>query len=102
MEVVSMAITKIKCLKASNGKDGGNQSLSLERCLKYIANGAKTENGYNVCGYNCNHLTAFREMMNVKNVWDKTWGRQGYHFIISFSPEEKVSEDMAYDIMQEF
>lgn len=39
--------------------------------------------------------------MNTKHEYGKLWGRQGYHFVISFPPGE-CSDETAYEIGQEF
>jgi hypothetical protein len=40
-------------------------------------------------------------MMQTKQEWDKTGGRQGYHFVIAWKPGE-VTKDQAYRIIGEF
>ena len=46
--------------------------------------------------------TAFEQMEETKNIFHKTGKRQGYHVIISFSPEEKVSAEQAMYVLEHF
>lgn len=41
-------------------------------------------------------------MVETKNIFHKTGNRQGYHAIISFSPEEKVSAEQAMYVLEHF
>ena len=59
--------------------------------LEHIQNLDKTEECVPVGGINCLPDTAFEQMKETKNIFHKTGKRQGYHVIISFSPEEKVT-----------
>ena len=40
-------------------------------------------------------------MMTTKNEFNKTWGRQGYHFVISFKPGE-ADERACFNVAKEF
>lgn len=53
-------------------------------------------------GINCLADTAFEQMEETKNIFHKTGKRQGYHVIISFSPEEKVSAEQAMYVLEHF
>ena len=53
-------------------------------------------------GINCLPDTAFEQMEETKNIFHKTGKRQGYHVIISFSPEEKVSAEQAMYVLEHF
>ncbi|MBR0341635.1 MAG: relaxase/mobilization nuclease domain-containing protein [Oscillospiraceae bacterium] len=83
-------------IKGSGGSNG------LKRSIAYIMNPAKTEDGLLIGG---NAGTTPEEvshvMMETKQEWDKTGGRQGYHFVISWKPGE-VTKDQAYRIVGEF
>lgn len=46
--------------------------------------------------------TAFEQMEETKNIFHKTGKRQGYHVIISFSPEEKVTAEQAMYVLEHF
>ena len=41
-------------------------------------------------------------MEETKNIFHKTGKRQGYHVIISFSPEEKVTAEQAMYVLEHF
>ena len=41
-------------------------------------------------------------MVETKNIFHKTGNRQGYHVIISFSPEEKVTAEQAMYVLEHF
>ena len=82
----------VKCLAASVGVGKG---------LNYVMNKEKTERAY-ITGIDCRPETAEMEMNTVKNCFGKTGGRQYYHFIQSFSPEDKLSFETAHEIGVKF
>ena len=94
-----MAITKILNIKESEGR---NPASHLKNALEYIQNPDKTEECVLVGGINCLPDTAFEQMEETKNIFHKTGKRQGYHVIISFSPEEKVTAEQAMYILEHF
>ena len=55
-----------------------------------------------VDGINCLPDTAFEQMVETKNIFYKSGNRQGYHVIISFSPEEKVTAEQAMYVLEHF
>ena len=94
-----MAITKILNIKESEGR---NPASHLKNALEYIQNLDKTEECVLVGGINCLPDTAFEQMKETKNIFYKTGKRQGYHVIISFSPEEKVTVEQAMYVLEHF
>ena len=94
-----MAITKILNIKESEGR---NPASHLKNALEYIQNPDKTEECVLVGGINCLPDTAFEQMKETKNIFHKTGNRQGYHVIISFSPEEKVTAEQAMYVLEHF
>ena len=94
-----MAITKILNIKESEGR---NPASHLKNALEYIQNPDKTEECVLVGGINCLPDTAFEQMEGTKNIFHKTGKRQGYHVIISFSPEEKVTSEQAMYVLEHF
>ena len=94
-----MAITKILNIQESEGK---NPASHLKNALEYIQNPDKTEECVLVGGINCLPDTAFEQMEETKNIFHKTGKRQGYHVIISFSPEEKVTAEQAMYVLEHF
>lgn len=94
-----MAITKILNIMESEGR---NPASHLKNTLEYIQNPDKTEECVLVGGINCLPDTAFEQMEETKNIFHKTGKRQGYHVIISFSPEEKVTAEQAMYVLEHF
>ena len=94
-----MAITKILNIKESEDR---NPASHLKNALEYIQNPDKTEECVLVGGINCLPDTAFEQMEETKNIFHKTGKRQGYHVIISFSPEEKVTAEQAMYVLEHF
>ena len=94
-----MAITKILNIQESEGR---NPAAHLKNALEYIQNPDKTEECVLVGGINCLPDTAFEQMEETKNIFHKTGKRQGYHVIISFSPEEKVTAEQTMYVLEHF
>ena len=94
-----MAITKSLNIMESEGR---NPASHLKNALEYIQNPDKTEECVLVGGINCLPDTAFEQMKETKNIFYKTGKRQGYHVIISFSPEEKVTVEQAMYVLEHF
>ena len=94
-----MAITKILNIKESEGR---NPASHLKNAIEYIQNPDKTEECVLVGGINCLPDTAFEQMEETKNIFHKTGKRQGYHVIISFSPEKKVTAEQAMYVLEHF
>lgn len=92
-----MAITKMLSI---NETKGGSLSRHLKKAIHYILNPEKTNNGYLVGG-NCKIDDPYETMMNTKKRFQKEWGRQGYHFVLSFPPGE-VNDGVAFNITNEF
>ena len=94
-----MAITKILNIKESEGR---NPASHLKNALEYIQNPDKTEECVLMGSINCLPDTAFEQMEETKNIFHKNSKRQGYHVIISFSPEEKVTAEQAMYVLEHF
>ena len=94
-----MAITKILNIQESESR---NPVTHLKNALEYIQNPDKTEKCVLVGSINCLPDTAFEQMEETKNIFHKTGKRQGYHVIISFSPEEKVTAEQAMYVLEHF
>lgn len=94
----SLAVTVLKNLKESPRRP----SKHLQNCIRYILNTEKTEDGLWVggnVGREANEV--YQAMLDTKMDWQKSFGRQGYHFVISFQPGE-VSEETAYEVGKDF
>ena len=94
-----MAITKILNIQESESR---NPASHLKNALEYIQNPDKTEECVLMGGINCLPDTAFEQMEETKNIFHKTGKRQGYHVIISFLPEEKVTAEQAMYVLEHF
>ena len=85
-----MAITKILY------RNGG-----LAQAIQYITNPDKTDQCVLVDHFNCDPGFAYQQMMNTKRRFHKTDGRQCYHIIQSFKPDE-ISPELAHKIAKRF
>lgn len=101
-----MAITKI--IGAIHPPASGGKYKVLKKTMEYIMNPSKTENGLYVGSINCFPENALQAMIETQSqyTWKNnnlgTHERLGYHMTISFSPEEQVSAETAFQVMQEF
>ena len=78
------------------------QGSHLYNNLKYIMDPEKTKGGLLVGGNaGVTPPGAYRSFLETKNSFNKSWGRQAYHFVISFSPNE-TTEDVAYKVLEEW
>ena len=93
-----MAITKMMHMKAS-GK--ARIDIHLEHSINYILQPKKLGEANLVGGINCLPEMAYRQMKATKQMFGKTGGRQGYHFVISLKPGEGTPKIM-YDIAMRF
>ena len=94
-----MAINKLLHINTS---DTGNIHSHLKNAINYISNPEKTEDKKNIFGINCNPEKAYDEFLELKKAYNKMDKRQGYHFILSFSPEDDVSPELCNKITKEF
>ena len=94
-----MAITNLKHLKYDNGRGKAH----LFRLLNYIQNPKKTANG-RLTWSNCGLFpqSQYDQMMETKRYFGKEDGRQGYHFVIAFPPDEDVSDETALAFGKDF
>ena len=95
-----MATTKLLRIKQTGGS---NKSLHLKNSIFYICNPDKTEGGMYVGGNaGMAPKAIYQEMVRNKLFWNKDTGTQGFHYMLSFSPECKVDEKLAFQIGEEF
>ena len=94
-----MATTILKNLKEAKNR---KPSQHLHNAINYIMNPEKTENGLWI-GSNCGITSQeiYDAMMITKNEYNKTWGRQGYHYVISFKHGE-ADERTCFNVAKEF
>ena len=93
-----MAITKMMHMKASNK---ARIDIHLEHSINYILQPKKLGDANLAGGINCLPDMAYRQMKATKQMFGKTGGRQGYHFVISLKPGEGTPE-IVYDIAMRF
>lgn len=73
---------------------------SIGTSVNYVSQKEKTEEKL-VSGKDCNPQTAIDEMKTTKAIWGKQGGREYYHFVQSFKPEEKITPEEAHTIAKE-
>ena len=93
-----MAITKVMHMKASSK---ARIDIHLEHSINYILQPKKLGEANLVGGINCLPDMAYQQMKATKQMFGKTGGRQGYHFVISLKPDEGTPKIM-YDIAMRF
>ena len=93
-----MAITKMMHMKASSK---ARIDIHLEHSINYILQPKKLGEANLASGINCLPEMAYQQMKATKQMFGKTGGRQGYHFVISLKPGEGTPEIM-YDIAMHF
>ena len=70
----------------------------MNNIFPYVMNESKTEDGILVSGIHCTPESALDEFRFVKNKFGKIDGRQYYHIVQSFSPEDKLTPETAHEI----
>ena len=85
-----MAITKILY------RNGG-----LRQAIDYITNPVKTDENLLTDYIRCDPGHAAQQMMDTKRTLGKTAGRQCYHIIQSFKPDE-ITPELAHEIAKQF
>lgn len=86
----------------SNGSTQGHKPL--KNVLDYCMQEAKTMNdGHKlVSGIDCMPETAYSDMMATKKRFGKTDGREYYHILQSFAPDEVITPEEAHRIACEY
>ena len=94
-----LAITKLMHMKEAKT---GPAFQHLKNSLEYILNSDKTENGLWVGGNaGSDPEEVLYSMLATKHKFDKNFGRQGYHFVISFEPGE-CTEETAFNVISQW
>lgn len=77
---------------------------TMANVMKYVVQGKKTMlgNQWMVTGHNCVAQSSYLEMMTTKRRFQKTDGRQFYHFVQSFSTEDHLTPQEVNAIGVEF
>ena len=96
--MVGIAVVTIIARKKTQTRQG------LWGLLRYCMQDRKTMyNGRKyVTDVNCVAQSAFHEMMNTKLQYRKTVGRQYYHIMQSFHPDEPITPETAHEIALRF
>lgn len=74
----------------------------MNNIFPYVMNKNKTDDGVLVSGVHCSPESAIDEFRFVKNKFGKTDGRQYYHIIQSFSPDDDLTPETAHEIGLKF
>lgn len=74
---------------------------SLSNQLKYLEKEGKTIDELKE-GINCTTDNVEREFNIIKNLYNKTEGKQYYHFTQAFSPEDNIDPNKAYELGREW
>lgn len=96
-----MAITKLMHMKSASG---GSKSSHLKNAIDYILKKEKVawSDNLRLAGSQaCLLDAAYKNMMQTKEYFEKTDGRQGYHFVLSFRPGQAMAEQV-FKLTQEF
>lgn len=83
------------------------QSISaMKGVIDYCCQDKKVYDGISnqrlVSGINCDGENAFKEFMATKKSYGKTDGMNFYQYVQSFSPEENITPQQAYEVALEF
>ncbi len=96
-----MAISKL--LKINEDKKHGDVHSHLKNSIFYICNPEKTEGGRFIGGNSgSTPETVLQTICMNKEYWNKPGDRQGFHYILSFSSDDPVNEELVDRIAQEF
>ena len=82
-------------LKMINVHIGKN--ATLKGIINYVLKPKKTEEKL-VTGFGCDIPRAFDMMMETKNLFGKLTGRQYYHAVQSFAPNENITPAQAHEV----
>lgn len=97
-----MAITKLMHVKETPGCPHDHLRNAINYILDVKHNGAKTDYGALVGGNSgIDHKEILENFLETKREYEKTDGRQGYHFVLSFAKGE-TDKATAYDVIREF
>lgn len=97
-----MAITKLMHMKEAPGFKAQHLCNSIRYVLDVKHGGAKTDFGKWVGGNSgLEHDEILQSFLDTKKSFGKEDGRQGYHFVISFSPGE-VDAQTCFNVLDDF
>lgn len=97
-----MAVTRLMHMKEAPTYKPRHLVNAIKYILDVDKDGAKTDFGKWVGGNaGLSHKEVTESFLNTKKVWNKEGGRQGYHFVISFPPNEADAQT-CYNVIQDF
>lgn len=97
-----MAVTRLLHMKEEPGFPSSHLKNTIDYILDVKNNGKKTEYGKWVGGNVGTEATEiYHTFIDTKKFYGKEFGRQGYHFVISFPPET-INEMKCYQVAKEF
>ncbi|MBR3805591.1 MAG: relaxase/mobilization nuclease domain-containing protein [Clostridia bacterium] len=76
-------------------------SSPMSYIFKYVMDKEKTDETL-ISGVHCSPESAFEEFNFVKEKFEKTEGRQYYHIVQSFSPDDDITPEIAHEIALKF
>lgn len=74
-----------------------NSKSTLKHIINYITQESKTTTEL-ITGKDCSSDNALEEMQTIKNLYNKTTGRQYIHLVQSFSPNDDLTFEKAHEI----
>lgn len=87
-------------------KEGRQNPSSMKAVINYCQKEYKTLDNSSgrhlVSGINCSGNNSFKEFMATKKVYAKNNGIFFYHYVQSFSPNEKLTPEKAHEVALEF
>ena len=87
-------------------KEGRQNPSAMKAVINYCQQEYKTYDDRSrrqlVSGINCYGNNSFKEFMATKKVYAKDNGIFFYHYVQSFSPNEKLSPEKAHEVALEF
>lgn len=87
-------------LRFINGRNSNRKFLS--DMFNYVTDKSKTDNGQYIAANGCSHTHILEDMLANKKLHNKTNGKQGEHFVISFYPDRpEVSNSEILNIAAE-
>lgn len=87
--------------KAVNLRVGKRKRSNLAGIIKYVLKTEKTEEKL-VYGQNLEIPRAYEMMMETKETFGKKKGREYYHYVMSYPPNEKITPEQALEQAKDF
>ena len=102
VEVIRLAITKLMHMKEAPAVPHRHLANAIKYILDEKNDENKTEHGLYVGGNSgFDSDDVLKTFLDTKELYGKMYGRQGYHYVISFAPGE-TNPNEAYQMTREF